>query len=144
MQKAAQKAEAAEMKKLQKEKQKWEKGKFALKSIVAEIDAKVIELGSVGGEFFPPFQYSSYYSQVGDCVKLLRYLSYLQISCAEFYLLTLGHLLTRFAEKGLTYRITSNPIERSIVWTMTVPEHISQVRIIWKVPKIIMFGERRQ
>ncbi|XP_062149052.1 crossover junction endonuclease EME1B-like [Alnus glutinosa] len=86
LQKAAQKAEAAEMKKLQKEKQKWEKGKFALKSIVAEIDAKVIELGSVG-----------------------------------------GHLLTRFAEKGLTYRITSNPIERSIVWTMTVPEHISQI-----------------
>lgn len=77
LQKAAQKAEAAEMKKLQKEKQKWEKGKFALKSIVAEIDAKAVELGSVGGElfFFNPFQYSSYYSQVGDCVKLLRYLS---------------------------------------------------------------------
>lgn len=50
MQKAAQKAEAAEMKKMQKEKQKWEKGKLALKSIVAEIDAKVVELGSVGGE----------------------------------------------------------------------------------------------
>jgi hypothetical protein len=52
LQKAAQKAEAAEMKKLQKEKQKWEKGKFALKSIVAEIDAKAVELGSVGGELF--------------------------------------------------------------------------------------------
>lgn len=50
LQKAALKAEAAEMKKLQKEKQKWEKGKFALKSIVAEIDKKVIELGSVGGK----------------------------------------------------------------------------------------------
>ena len=50
MQKAAQKAEAAEMKKMQKEKQKWEKGKLALKSIVAEIDAKVVELGSIGGE----------------------------------------------------------------------------------------------
>ncbi|KAM7514284.1 hypothetical protein LguiA_003867 [Lonicera macranthoides] len=85
LQKAALKAEAAEMKKLQKEKQKWEKGKFALKSIVAEIDKKVVELGSVG-----------------------------------------GHLLTRLAEKGVTYRITSNPIERSIVWTMTVPEQISQ------------------
>lgn len=49
LQKEALKAEAAEMKKIQKEKQKWEKGKFALKSIVAEIDSKVVELGSVGG-----------------------------------------------------------------------------------------------
>ncbi|XWS29430.1 hypothetical protein CRYUN_Cryun24cG0029000 [Craigia yunnanensis] len=86
MQKAALKAEAAKFKKLQKEMQKFEKGKFALKSIVAEIDAKVVELGSIG-----------------------------------------GHLLSRFADKGLTYRITSNPIEKSIVWTMTVPEHISQL-----------------
>ncbi|XP_061948718.1 crossover junction endonuclease EME1B [Populus nigra] len=38
-----------------------------------------------------------------------------------------GPLLTRFAEKGLTYRVTSNPIERSILWTMSAPEHISQV-----------------
>ena len=37
------------MKKLQKEKQKWEKGKLANKSIVAEIDCKVVEMGSVGG-----------------------------------------------------------------------------------------------
>ncbi|KAL0391516.1 UNVERIFIED_CONTAM: Crossover junction endonuclease EME1B [Sesamum latifolium] len=82
--KAASKAEAAEMKKYKKEMQKWEKGKYALKSIVAEIDKKVVELGSIG-----------------------------------------GHLLTRFAEKGLTYRITSNPMERTIVWTMVVPEEIS-------------------
>ncbi|XP_010526622.1 PREDICTED: crossover junction endonuclease EME1B isoform X2 [Tarenaya hassleriana] len=86
LQKAALKAEEAERKKLEKEKQKWEKGKLALKSIVAEIDAKMVELGSVG-----------------------------------------GHLLSRFSEKGITFRITSNPIERSIVWTMTVPEHISQL-----------------
>ncbi|CBI21541.3 unnamed protein product, partial [Vitis vinifera] len=86
LQKAALKAEAAELKKLQKEKQKWEKGKLALKSIVAQIDTKVIELGSIG-----------------------------------------GHLLSRFAEKGLTFRVTSNPIARSIVWTMTVPEQISQL-----------------
>ncbi|XP_016647845.1 PREDICTED: crossover junction endonuclease EME1B-like [Prunus mume] len=85
LQRAALKSEAAEMKKIQKEEQKWEKGKFAVKSIVAEIDLKVVELGSVG-----------------------------------------GNLLTRFAERGITYRITSNPIEKSIVWTMTVPEHISQ------------------
>ncbi|GLT44067.1 hypothetical protein SLA2020_179850 [Shorea laevis] len=49
LQKAAQKAEAVELKKLQKEKHKWEKGKFALKSIVGEIDTRVVELGSVGG-----------------------------------------------------------------------------------------------
>ncbi|XAR73253.1 hypothetical protein NMG60_11007162 [Bertholletia excelsa] len=84
LQKAALKAEAAEMKRLQKEKQKWEKGKFALKSIVAEIDTRIVEGGSVG-----------------------------------------GHLLTKLAEKGLQYRITSNPIERSIVWNMEVPEEIS-------------------
>lgn len=86
LQKAALKAEAAEMKKLEKEKQKWEKGKFALKSIVAEIDIKVIELGSVG-----------------------------------------GHLLTRLSEKGLTFRIASNPLERSILWTINVPDELSQL-----------------
>lgn len=85
------KAEAAEIKKIEKEKQKWEKGKFAIKSIVAEIDTKVVENGSVG-----------------------------------------GHLLTRFAEKGLSYRITSNPFERSIMWKMSVPDQISQVLKIFK------------
>ncbi|KAI4345150.1 hypothetical protein L6164_012304 [Bauhinia variegata] len=86
LKKAALKAEVAELKKIEREKQKWEKGKFALKSIVAEIDAKVVESGSIG-----------------------------------------GHLLTRFAEKGLNYHITSNPIERSILWFMKVPEDISQL-----------------
>ncbi|XP_061344961.1 crossover junction endonuclease EME1B-like isoform X2 [Gastrolobium bilobum] len=86
LKKAALKAEAADLKKIEKEKQKWEKGKFAIKSIVAEIDAKVVESGSIG-----------------------------------------GHLLTRFAEKGLTYHITSNPITGSILWSMKVPEHISQI-----------------
>ncbi|KAJ8769580.1 hypothetical protein K2173_005183 [Erythroxylum novogranatense] len=38
-----------------------------------------------------------------------------------------GHLLTRFADKGLTYRVTSNPIKKSILWTMNVPDHISQL-----------------
>lgn len=37
---------------MEKERQKWEKGKFALKSIVAEFDTKVVEQGSVGGEIF--------------------------------------------------------------------------------------------
>ncbi|XP_062097528.1 crossover junction endonuclease EME1B isoform X2 [Humulus lupulus] len=84
--KAALKAEVVELKKIEKERKKWENGKFALKSIVAEIDAKVIEMGSVGGS-----------------------------------------LLTRFAEKGFKYRITSNPIERSILWTMKLPEHIPEL-----------------
>ncbi|KAG6386731.1 hypothetical protein SASPL_151904 [Salvia splendens] len=84
--KAASKAEAAELKKREKEMQKWEKGKYALKSIVAEIDTNVIELGAIG-----------------------------------------GHLLTRFAEKGLSYRITSNPVERTIVWNMAVPEEVSLI-----------------
>ncbi|KAI8535981.1 hypothetical protein RHMOL_Rhmol10G0219300 [Rhododendron molle] len=98
LQKAAMKAEAAELKKLEKEKQKWEKGKFALNSIVANVDAKVVELGSVG-----------------------------------------GHLLTRFAEKGLTYRITSNPIERSIVWNMAVPDQISK-KFCAVEEKTLVFG----
>ncbi|XP_038987985.1 crossover junction endonuclease EME1B-like [Phoenix dactylifera] len=38
-----------------------------------------------------------------------------------------GHLLTRFAEKGLSFRITSNPIERSIMWKMNVPDKIAQI-----------------
>ncbi|CAA2988804.1 crossover junction endonuclease EME1B-like isoform X1 [Olea europaea subsp. europaea] len=84
--KAASKAEAVKMKKHQKEMQKWEKGKYAVKSILAKIDTKVVELGSIG-----------------------------------------GHLLTRFAEKGLSYRITSNPVERSIIWTMAIPEEMAQV-----------------
>lgn len=35
--------------------QKWEKGKYALKSIVAEIDTKVIELGAIGGRIYVLF-----------------------------------------------------------------------------------------
>ncbi|KAI5672778.1 hypothetical protein M9H77_13142 [Catharanthus roseus] len=105
LQKAAQKAEAAEMKKVQKEKQKWEKGKFALKSIVAEIDTKVVEVGSIG-----------------------------------------GHLLTRFAEKGLSFRIKSNPIERSIVWTMTVPEELSQMSSSeeFEIPYVLLVYEAEE
>ncbi|XP_071914209.1 uncharacterized protein [Coffea arabica] len=86
LERAAQIAEAAALKKLAKEKQKWEKGKFAQKTIVAQIDSKIVEMGSIG-----------------------------------------GHLLTRFAEKGLSYRITSNAIERSIVWTIPVPEQLVQI-----------------
>lgn len=59
------KAEAAEMKKLQKEKQKWEKGKLALKSIVAQIDTKVIELGSIGGMVYFLSYLNYYFSNLG-------------------------------------------------------------------------------
>ncbi|KAI3930751.1 hypothetical protein MKX01_037197 [Papaver californicum] len=104
LQKQAQKAEAAELKKLQKEQQKWENGKFALKSIVAEIDAKVVELGAIGGP-----------------------------------------ILTRLAEKGLTYRVTSNPIERSILWTITVPEELSKLSSKGlEVPYILIVREAEE
>ncbi|GKE24014.1 crossover junction endonuclease EME1B-like protein [Tanacetum coccineum] len=88
LKKATLKAEAAEKKKVQKEFERWEKGKFAQQSIVAKIDTKVIEQGSIGGQ-----------------------------------------LLTRLAEKGITFQINSNPVERSIIWTMSVPENIAQVVI---------------
>ncbi|XP_071732283.1 crossover junction endonuclease EME1 [Rutidosis leptorrhynchoides] len=83
--KIALKAQAAESKKMQKEIERWEKGKFAQQSIVAKIDTKVVEQGSIGGQ-----------------------------------------LLTRLAEKGITFQITSNPVERSIIWTMSVPENIAE------------------
>ncbi|EPS65652.1 hypothetical protein M569_09123, partial [Genlisea aurea] len=84
--KAAAKAKAAEVRKHNKEMEKWGKGKYALKSIVADIDKKVVELGTIA-----------------------------------------GHLITRFAEKAISYRITSNPIERSILWSMVIPEELSGV-----------------
>ncbi|KFK32839.1 hypothetical protein AALP_AA6G293600 [Arabis alpina] len=36
-----------------------------------------------------------------------------------------GLLLSRFSEKGITVRVAPNPIERSIVWTMKIPEDIA-------------------
>ncbi|XP_018477288.2 crossover junction endonuclease EME1A isoform X2 [Raphanus sativus] len=37
-------------------------------------------------------------------------------------------LISLFAEKGITYRVTSNPIKSSIVWTMTtLPDDVSQI-----------------
>nr|XP_009784231.1 PREDICTED: crossover junction endonuclease EME1B-like [Nicotiana sylvestris] len=104
LQKAAQKAEAAEIKKREKEKEKWEKGKFAHKSIVAHIDTKVVELGSIG-----------------------------------------GHLLSRLAEKGLSFRVSSNPIEKSIVWSISVPEEISKISSeVIKVPYILIICEAEE
>ncbi|KAF0890737.1 hypothetical protein E2562_004232, partial [Oryza meyeriana var. granulata] len=85
MQKEAMKAEQAALKKLDREKKKWESGKFATKCIVTEIDSSVIESGSVG-----------------------------------------GHLVQRFAEKGLSYRVTSNSIRGSILWKMKIPDEFAQ------------------
>ncbi|KAL9252274.1 Crossover junction endonuclease EME1B-like protein [Drosera capensis] len=99
--KAALKAKAAESKKLAKELKKWEKGKFAINSIVAQIDRKVVESGQIG-----------------------------------------GNLLTRLAEKGLRYSITSNPVEGSILWNMTAPEQFSQISSIGsEVPYILLVYE---
>ncbi|WVZ87430.1 hypothetical protein U9M48_034066 [Paspalum notatum var. saurae] len=49
LQKQALKDQLAKQKKMDKEVQKWESGKFALKCITAEIDSKIIESGSIGG-----------------------------------------------------------------------------------------------
>ncbi|KAM3290196.1 crossover junction endonuclease EME1B isoform X2 [Capsicum chacoense] len=103
LQKAAERAEAAEKKKIQKEKQKWEKGKLALKSIVAQVDTKVVELGSIA-----------------------------------------GHLLTRLAEKGLSYQIKSNPIEKSIVWSMSVPEELSKIASEVNVSYVLFIFEAEE
>ncbi|KAF3781199.1 Crossover junction endonuclease [Nymphaea thermarum] len=101
LQKEALKAEAAEMKKLQKEKERWEKGKLAIKSIVLKIDTKVVEMGLIGGS-----------------------------------------LLSKLAEKGLEFHITSNPIESSILWTMNVPDQIAQLSSMGAdVPYILFVHE---
>ncbi|KAG6487054.1 hypothetical protein ZIOFF_055636 [Zingiber officinale] len=104
LQKEALKTEAAEAKKLEKERQKWGKGKFALKSMMAEIDAKIIENGSVGGP-----------------------------------------LLMRFAEKGLSFRITSNPIQRSILWKINAPDHITELSLLGsEVPYILLVHQAEE
>lgn len=84
LRKEALKAEAAKSRQLEKARQRWEKE--AEKYILAQIDTKVVQLGSMG-----------------------------------------GHLLTRLGEKGLRFNITSNAIEKSIVWRMTAPDEISQL-----------------
>ncbi|KAM0943505.1 hypothetical protein DsansV1_C13g0122881 [Dioscorea sansibarensis] len=109
------------MKKLEKEKVKWEKGKFAVKSIVAEIDARVVENGSVGGIHF--LFSSSFFN--GSISVILIYFLFNELCWCNA-----GHLLTRLAEKGLSFRITSNPIEKSILWKMNVPDNIAQVVMV--------------
>lgn len=49
LQKQAMRAQQAVKKKNDKEIQKWESGKYALKCITAEIDHNVAESGSIGG-----------------------------------------------------------------------------------------------
>lgn len=81
MQKEADKHQRTEQKKLAKEKEDCGSGKDALRSIVAEIDPTVLEIGSIGGS-----------------------------------------LLTRFAEKNLTFQVKPNPMRGSILWKM-VPQN---------------------
>ncbi|XP_047063586.1 crossover junction endonuclease EME1-like [Lolium rigidum] len=57
--KEATKAQKAEQKKYAKEKEEWESGKHALKSIVAEIDSTIIESGSLGGTLLTRFSEKS-------------------------------------------------------------------------------------
>ncbi|VAH37912.1 unnamed protein product [Triticum turgidum subsp. durum] len=55
LQKEANKIQQAEKKKSAKEKAEWASGKRALESIVAKIDSKVIETGSIGGALLTMF-----------------------------------------------------------------------------------------
>lgn len=49
-------------------------------------------------------------------------------------------LISLFAEKGIKYRVTSNPIKSSIVWTMTtLPEDVSQ-----KIPYVLLVYEAEE
>ncbi|CAH8390543.1 unnamed protein product [Eruca vesicaria subsp. sativa] len=50
-------------------------------------------------------------------------------------------LISLFAEKGITYRVTSNPIKRSIVWKMTLPEGVSQSLPLGPIPYILLAYE---
>ncbi|PKA47843.1 Crossover junction endonuclease EME1B [Apostasia shenzhenica] len=50
-----------------------------------------------------------------------------------------GHLLAKFAERGISFRITSNPIGRSILWKMSVPEQIAKLsNMVTEVPYILL------
>ena len=90
-------------------------GKYTLKSIVGEIDKKVVELGSIGGRIF---RYLCFFlsSSFGNPLTAFK------APKLVFRFRSLGHLVTRFAEKGVTYCTTSNPMERTIVWTTVVPK----------------------
>ncbi|KAF8053590.1 hypothetical protein N665_1396s0011 [Sinapis alba] len=48
-------------------------------------------------------------------------------------------LITLFAEKGITYRVTSNPIKSSIVWT--IPEDVSQNLPLGPIPYVLLVYE---
>ncbi|EOA26864.1 hypothetical protein CARUB_v10022956mg [Capsella rubella] len=102
--KAASKAEDAEHKQSEREKQKWAKSKDkTLKSIVALIDNKVAE---------------------------------------ESFGVITGPLISRLKVKGITYHINPNPIERSIVWTMTLPEDVEQTLPQGpKIPYVLLLYE---
>ncbi|CAN8283828.1 unnamed protein product [Cochlearia groenlandica] len=51
-------------------------------------------------------------------------------------------LISGLSEKGITYRVTPNPIEKSIVWTITVPEDIAQTLPLGpKIPYVLLVYE---
>ncbi|CAH8263032.1 unnamed protein product [Arabidopsis lyrata] len=53
-----------------------------------------------------------------------------------------GRLISGLQEKGITYRVTPNPIERSIVWTMTLPEDIAQTLPLGsEIPYVLLMYE---
>ncbi|KAG7571674.1 ERCC4 domain [Arabidopsis suecica] len=53
-----------------------------------------------------------------------------------------GLLISGLQEKGITYHVIPNPIERSIVWTMTLPEDIAQtLPLESKIPYVLLVYE---
>ncbi|KAL9241469.1 hypothetical protein vseg_015579 [Gypsophila vaccaria] len=56
-----------------------------------------------------------------------------------------GHLVTKFGEKDLKFDLTSNIVEKSIIWRMTVPEGMSQLSTLTtEIPYILLVYEAEE
>ncbi|KAH9608526.1 hypothetical protein KSS87_004094 [Heliosperma pusillum] len=56
-----------------------------------------------------------------------------------------GHLVTKFGEKDLNFELTSNLVEKSIIWRMTVPEGTSQLSLPpSEIPYIMLVYEAEE
>ncbi|KAK9713303.1 hypothetical protein RND81_06G018200 [Saponaria officinalis] len=56
-----------------------------------------------------------------------------------------GHLVTKFGEKDLKFDLTSNLVEKSIIWRMTAPEGTSQLSIpTTEIPYILLVYEAEE
>ncbi|CAH2061570.1 unnamed protein product [Thlaspi arvense] len=55
-----------------------------------------------------------------------------------------GFLLSRLAEKGISYRLVTNPVERSIVWTMSIPQESQLSPEGTKIPYVLLVYEAEE